>query len=126
MRFDRLAVRRSLKTIILRYHYLAFDVGKYDRLAGFDYGAISDYVLGTFLKGTLKNLRGAPATLLTFVRDYVDDLTNFFKALFALVQETRRQELTFELFCMLNLSATLYPLTIRLRQRDILFKSRSK
>lgn len=53
-----------------------------------------------------------------FIQDYVDDLSNFFNALSSLAHATRQVESVFQLFCILNVSATLYPLIIRLSQRS--------
>jgi hypothetical protein len=105
---------------VLRYHYLAFDSTPFDPQAKFDYYATSDYVLNTFIKGTLKRLRSEPNKLGEFISNYVDDLAKFFGALRNLVEETRRDIPTFQLLCVLNLSATLYPLLVRLRQRNLL------
>jgi hypothetical protein len=108
---------------ILRYHYLAFDPTSYDSQAGFDFYATSDYVLNAFIKGTLKRLRSSPEKLVNFIQQYVDDLSAFFKAMSDLVDETRSEESVFQIFCILNLSATLYPLIIRLRQRGLLHEN---
>ena len=108
---------------VLRYHYLAFDPTGYDSQAGFDFYATSDYVLNTFIKGTLKRLRSSPEKLANFIQQYVDDLSAFFKAMSELVGETRTEEFVFQIFCVLNLSATLYPLIIRLRQRTLLHEN---
>lgn len=108
---------------ILRYHYLAFDPRPYDSEAGFDFKATSEFVLNEFLKKTLKRLRGVPDKLEAFIKDYVIDLAAFFGSLRELIELTRSSEALFQLFVVLDLSASLYPLTIRLQTRKMLSES---
>jgi hypothetical protein len=68
----------------------------------------------------LKRLRRQPTVLRTFVENYVVDLANFFSALRTIIRETQTEPALFKLFCVLNVSATLYPLIIRLRERNAL------
>jgi len=105
---------------VLRYHYLAFDPLPYDPEAGFDFKATSDFVLNEFLKTSLKRLRDNRENLKTFINSYVNDLAQFFTALRQLVEATRKSEALFQLFVILDLSASLYPLTIRLQTRNML------
>jgi hypothetical protein len=105
---------------ILRHHYLAFDPAPYDREAGFDYTATSDFVLNNFLKPSLKRLRSQPDKLESFISAYVSDLGGFFSALRSLVEGTRTSEALFQLLVVLDLSAFLYPLTTRLQARGML------
>jgi hypothetical protein len=105
---------------IFRYHYIAFDALPYDPEAGFNFSATSDFVLNEFLKSSLKRLRGEPSKLKAFIQAYVGDLSNFFTALRQLIEGARDSEALFQLFVVLDLSASLYPLTIRLQTRNIL------
>ena len=105
---------------ILRYHYLAFDASDYIPGVGFVYRATSDYVLNHFLKPSLKTLRNQPEHLARFIRNYVADLSKFFLALRQLLEGARNIEALFQTFVVLDLSAFLYPLTIRLQTRDML------
>lgn len=99
---------------VLRYHYLAFNSNPHGIAAGGDYSATSETVLEEFLKPALRDLRGDPGKLQTFIQAYITDLTSFFTGLEELVQATRTDLSSFLLWVMQDLSATLYPLVIRL------------
>lgn len=99
---------------VLRYHYLAFDGSALGTPAGGDYSATSETVLDSFLKRVLPQLRGDKAKLSTFIKTYTDDLTAFFGALEQLIEATRSDRAAYLLWVLQDLSATLYPLVIRL------------
>lgn len=99
---------------VLRYHYLAFNNTPHGIAAGGDYSATSETVLEEFLKPALRDLRGDPEKLQAFIQAYITDLTSFFTGLEDLVQATRTNLSSFLLWVMQDLSATLYPLVIRL------------
>ncbi|MHB8253871.1 MAG: HNH endonuclease family protein [Acidiferrobacter sp.] len=82
--------------------------------AGGDYAATSDTVLETFLKPALARLRSDKVKLNAFVRHYTDDLTGFFGALEQLIEKTHNSLGYHLLWVIQDLSATLYPLVIRL------------
>lgn len=100
---------------VLRYHYLAFDAAPFGVVAGTDYSATSETVLSDFLKPALQKLRNDPAKLRVFIQAYTVDLTTFFAGLEQLVQATRTDRATYLLWVIQDLSATLYPLVIRLQ-----------
>ena len=100
---------------VLRYHYLAFDGSGFDAVAGADYSATSETVLEVFLKPALQRLRGDAGKLRDFIAAYTADLTAFFAGLEQLVEATRTQRNTYLLLVVQDLSATLYPLVIRLQ-----------
>jgi hypothetical protein len=104
---------------ILRYHYLSFDASSYG-IESFDYSATIDFVLNFFMKPALKRLSESRDQLHRFVKGYTEDLAAFFSALRGLIEETRTAEATFQLFVIQNVSASLYPLLIRLRLRGLL------
>jgi hypothetical protein len=100
---------------VLRYHYLAFTDGSGAGVpAGGDYSATSDTVLDTFLKPALTRLRSDNVKLEAFVKFYTDDLTAFFAALEQLIEQTHVSLAHYLLWVVQDLSATLYPLVIRL------------
>ena len=99
---------------VLRYHYLAFDGSGFDAVAGADYSATSETVLEVFLKPALQRLRSDVGKLRDFIAAYTADLTAFFAGLEQLVEATRTQRNTYLLLVVQDLSATLYPLVIRL------------
>lgn len=102
---------------VLRYHYLAFDGGPFGLAAGGDYSATSETVLEAFLKPALKDLRGDTNKLRDFITAYTSDLKDFFASLEALVQATRTDKQAYCLWVVQDLSATLYPLVIRLHRK---------
>jgi hypothetical protein len=105
---------------VFRYHYFAFNVDGHAASIGFDYNATSETVLESFLKPTLKLLRGDTAKLAAFIRQYVADLADFFAALRGLIEATRTDKELYMLFVVGDLAATLYPLTTRLAMRRAL------
>ena len=108
---------------VLRYHYLAFDGAEFGVEAGSDYNATAESVLETFLKPTLQSLRNQPEMLRSFIQAYSNDLTSFFHGLEVLVSETRTDRQSYMLLVVQDLSATLYPLLIRLQLKEWLKKS---
>lgn len=112
---DRAAFRED---DVLRYHYLAFNASNLGVVSGGDYSATSDTVLDTFLKPALTALRTDKTRLEAFIRAYTDDLTAFFGALEQLIENTRNDMAAYLLWVVQDLSATLYPLVIRLHLKD--------
>lgn len=99
---------------VLRYHYFAYDASEFGAVAGADYNATSETVLEVFLKPALSRLRAEPGRLIAFIKDYTEDLASFFGGLQSLVEATRSDRENYLLFVSQDLSATLYPLVIRL------------
>lgn len=100
---------------VLRYHYLAFDGVSLGAGFGGDYTATTETVLDTFLKPALQGLRNDLVKLNSFITAYVADLVSFFAGLEKLLEATRNDCTTYKLFVVQDLSATLYPLVIRLQ-----------
>ena len=98
---------------IMRYHFICFSDEDYDATAGF--------VLG-FLKRRLSDMRSSNDTkgMSAFITKYTDDLLQFFKSLKSLVEKTKTSSKHYKVFAILNLSATLYPLAVKLEQLKIL------
>lgn len=107
---------------VLRYHYFAFDGTPFGLSAGGDFWATSGTVLEVFLKPALKNLRSDINKLREFIAAYITDLTQFFAGLEALVLATRTDRQSYLLWVTQDLSATLYPLIIRLHLKGWLHK----
>lgn len=101
---------------VLRYHYFAFDGKAFGVEAGGDYNATTESVLESFLKPALQKLRADPAQLKAFIEAYTADLTGFFLGLEELVRLTRTDRASYMLLVVQDLSATLYPLFIRLHR----------
>lgn len=103
---------------VLRYHYFAFDGAPFALESGADYSATADTVLENFLKPALRDLRSDPDRLRHFIASYSEDLAAFFGALESLLEATRTDLATYLLFIIQDLSATLYPLVVRLHLQD--------
>lgn len=108
---------------VLRYHYLAFDGVSLGASLGGDYTATTETVLETFLKPALQGLRGDVVKLNAFIATYVADLVSFFAGLEQLLDATRNDCTTYKLFVVQDLSATMYPMVIRLHQMGWLPKT---
>jgi len=104
---------------LLRYHYLSYSHP--DAVNAADYDGSLKLVFDGFLKATLKKLASTPDRLQSFIQDYVDDLSGFSCAFKNLLISTQDNERLYKLFVVLGLAARLYPLVIRLHQRELLF-----
>lgn len=111
---DIINQKRFSEDSIMRYHFLAYADDLYD------YKATENYVLNIFLKKSLKKLKGNSTELTTFINNYVEDLSIFFKSFMELTEKVKNESKYYKLFSILGLSAFLYPLTIRLQARGLL------
>lgn len=119
LRIDNIARDAFSEGDLLRYHYLSYDFpGIVD---GGDWEGSLRTVFDSFLKGTLKSLSQDKDKLRTFIKDYVDDLSAFCAAFWNLVSETERNARLYKYLVVLGVSTRLYPLTVRLHQRGMLF-----
>lgn len=105
---------------LLRYHYLAYSYEKAQAME--DYEGSLKTVFESFIKGTLISLRDNEKNLQDFIKNYVKDLTNFCEAFKNLILGVDKNIRLYKIFVILGLSARLYPLVIRLYQREDLFK----
>jgi hypothetical protein len=69
----------------------------------------------------LKALSRQPQKLRSFIEDYSSDLGAFSRAFQEVVKAAATNERFFKYFVVLGANARLYPLTIRLQQRNLLF-----
>jgi uncharacterized protein with ParB-like and HNH nuclease domain len=95
---------------VMRYHFVSY--------SDEDYDASATYVLN-FLKLKLNNYRKVGkkvgyAKVEEFISDYIESLQLFFESLNSLVKRANKNKKYFKLFSILNLSATLYPLIVKL------------
>ncbi len=105
---------------VLRYHFLTFKASQFGVNGAADYAATTQTVLEDFLKPALKALRNEPARLREFLETYTNDLVNFFGLLEAELQATRTDFEVYLMWVAQNVSVTLHPLIIRLRERGLL------
>lgn len=118
-RIDNIARNSFTEDDILRYHYLAYSYNNAENI--FDYNGYIQTVFDGFLKNTLKKFSTCPSDLRSFIDNYITDLEEFSTAFLKLIQETKTNPRVYKLFVILGLSSRLYPLAIRLYQRNLLF-----
>jgi hypothetical protein len=113
---DVISNRRFSEDSVMRYHYLAYAEDLYD------YDAPESYVLDTYLKKSLKPLRNNKSKLKKFIQEYVLDLEKYFSCFDKILERAKTDTKYYKLFSILGISATLYPLIIRLETRGLLEK----
>jgi len=89
------------------------------------YTPSSSYVL-QFLKRKLQEKRNLTDDLKTFIQDYVLGLINYFSSFKDLLEKANKETRYYKLFSILQVSATLYPLIIKLNQLSKLEKNIAK
>jgi len=111
---DTISQKRFSEDSVMRYHFLAYaeDMN--------DFNATENYVLDTYLKSTLKSLREDFSKLESFIQDYVSNLALFFECFVNILRRVPKNCKYYKLFPILDLSARLYPLAIRLETRGLL------
>ena len=101
---------------ILSYHYVTYFTDNYEPSA--------EYVLKT-IKQKLIELRKRDdfkESMANFINQYVDSLKSFFTNLNIIISKVGTETKYYKLFVILNLSATLYPLIVKLQEMGILEK----
>jgi len=101
---------------LMRYHFVTFSNENYDATAG--------YVL-QYLKNQLTGFRVAPHNgshekMEAFILTYITSLKAFFRSCREVIEHAKLDPEYFKLFVILNLSATLYPVIIKLGQLNLL------
>jgi len=119
LRIDNIARDSFSEDDLLRYHYLSY--GFSGIVDGGDWDGSLRTVFESFLKGTLKSFSQDKNVLRAFIKDYAEDLSMFCVAFRDLVLETERNARLYKYLVALGVSARLYPLSVRLYQRGILF-----
>jgi hypothetical protein len=106
---------------LMRYHFVTYSNENYDPTA--------NYVL-QFLKNQLTKFRNEATEsnypeMHKFISDYIASLKNFFTNCKVVIERAKTETRFFKVFAILNLSATLYPLIIKLQGLDLLDKKLS-
>ncbi|MDG7030004.1 MAG: DUF262 domain-containing protein [Nitrososphaerota archaeon] len=103
---------------VVRYHFVATNTSYWS------YKLTEEEVLNAFLKPSLKALvnGGSPdlAVLEGTIDNYSEDLAKFFEALATLLHRAQTEVRYYKMLAGIPLSATLYPLTVRLAMRCLL------
>lgn len=103
---------------ILCYHYVTYFADNYDPSA--------EYVLKT-IKQKLTEIRNRKENdfkeaMGNFINQYIASLKSFFANLNIIISKVETEEKYYKLFVILNLSATLYPLIVKLQEKGVLEK----
>jgi uncharacterized protein with ParB-like and HNH nuclease domain len=101
---------------ILSYHYVTYFSDNYEPSA--------EYVLKT-IKQRLTELRKEADfkdAMANFINRYIESLKSFFTNLNDIISKVGTETKYYKLFVILNLSATLYPLIVKLQEKDVLEK----
>lgn len=101
---------------ILSYHYVTYFSDNYEPSA--------EYVLKT-IKQRLTELRKTTDfkdAMAAFINQYIESLKSFFTNLKFIIFKVGTETKYYKLFVILNLSATLYPLIVKLQEKGILEK----
>lgn len=101
---------------IMRYHFVTF--------SNLDYDPTAAYVL-QFLKNSLVTLRSEAKNenykpIEDFINSYIVSLKEFFISCKEVIEKAQTEEKYYKLFVMLNLSATIYPLIVKLQSLKLL------
>lgn len=99
---------------ILCYHYVTYFADNYDPSA--------EYVLKN-IKQRLTEIRRKDdfkRELANFINQYIESLKSFFKNLNIIISKVEKETKYYKMFVILNLSATLYPLIVKLQEKGIL------
>lgn len=98
---------------LMRYHFVTYSNENYDPTA--------NYVL-QYLKNQLTKHRtdGNYDEIEIFINSYITSLKEFFQNCNNVIERARTEPKYFKLFVVLNLSATLYPLIIKLEKLKLL------
>ena len=105
---------------MLRYHYLSYNFSDIEE--GGDFRGSIQTVFESFLKKTLKKFTTDKSKLCSFIQDYIRDLSDFCQAFKQVVFKIKTDPRIYKYFVILGISTRLYPITIRLHQRKILFQ----
>jgi len=98
---------------LMRYHFVTYSNENYDPTA--------NYVL-QYLKNQLTKHRtdGNYTEIENFINSYITSLKEFFQNCNNVIERAKTEPKYFKLFVVLNLSATLYPLIIKLEKLKLL------
>lgn len=99
---------------ILCYHYVTYFADNYDPSA--------EYVLKT-IKQRLTEIRKKDdfkEELANFINQYIESLKSFFTNLNIIISKVENETKYYKMFVILNLSATLYPLIVKLQEKGVL------
>jgi len=102
---------------ILSYHYVTYFPDNYEPSA--------EYVLKTIKQKLTEIRKGSDFkdAMATFINQYIGSLKSFFLNLRDIISRVGTDTKYYKLFVILNLSATLYPLIVKLQEKGVLEKN---
>ncbi|HYA41728.1 MAG TPA: DUF262 domain-containing HNH endonuclease family protein [Syntrophobacteraceae bacterium] len=106
---------------VMRYHFVSHFNDNYDATATYVFKYLKDK-LSTYRDAINKGERSKIEDMKTFISEYIDALRNFFNSLRELLNKTKNDPKYYKLFCVLGVSATLYPLMVKLNTLNLLGK----
>ena len=99
---------------ILCYHYVTYFADNYDPSADYVLKSIKQKLTEIRKKGDFKE------ELANFINQYIESLKSFFTNLNIIISKVENETKYYKLFVILNLSATLYPLIVKLQEKGVL------
>ncbi|MBP5398767.1 MAG: DUF262 domain-containing protein [Bacteroidales bacterium] len=101
---------------ILSYHYVTYFSDNYEPSA--------EYVLKTIKQRLTEIRKGSDFkdAMASFINQYIESLKSFFTNLNEIISRVGTETKYYKLFVILNLSATLYPLIVKLQEKGVLEK----
>lgn len=101
---------------ILSYHYVTYFSDNYEPSA--------EYVLKTIKQKLTEIRKGSDFKdeMSYFINQYIESLKSFFTNLNEIISKVGTETKYYKLFVILNLSATLYPLIVKLQEKGVLEK----
>ena len=99
---------------ILSYHYVTYFSDNYEPSA--------EYVLKTIKQKLTEIRKGTDFkdAMATFINQYIESLKSFFTNLNIIISKVENETKYYKMFVILNLSATLYPLIVKLQEKGVL------
>ena len=101
---------------ILSYHYVTYMSDNYEPSAEYVLRAIKQKLTEIRRKSYFKD------DLANFINEYINSLKLFFTNLDHIISKVGTETKYYKLFVILNLSATLYPLIVKLQEKGVLEK----
>lgn len=97
---------------LMRYHYVTYSNENYDPTANY----VLQYLKNQLTKHRNGVIDGDYGGMHDFINSYISSLKDFFQNCKNVIERAKTEPKYFKLFVVLNLSATLYPLIIKLEK----------
>lgn len=101
---------------LMRYHFVTYSSENYDPTASY----VLQYLKNELTKYRTEATENDYKKIEEFITSYINSLKDFFADCKSVIEKAKTDAKYFKLFSVLNLSATLYPLIVKLETRDLL------